>query len=110
MTGVPRLVRVPVECEWYNPHVWKPLFAVALLIAMGVAIVAPTFYVLDPWLDVKMHLCGSVSDWNDFKSCLARHGIQDPERYLFVDATRQKQSDTQQTKRDGANGIVRREH
>src|SRR6266567_1514648 len=54
---------------------WKPLLAGAILIAIAVAIIAPTLYAVDPWLNVWMLLCRG-SAWSDFKPCLARHGVQ----------------------------------
>jgi hypothetical protein len=86
---------------------WKPLFAGALLIAIAVAVIAPTFYMVDPWLNVWMLLCRG-SDWSQLKPCLARHGVQVDDLGFWVHTTtaHQKPNDVQPKTRDGANGVV----
>src|SRR5262245_62193419 len=61
MTGAS--VSTSFAAGWYNSFMWKPLFAGALLIAIAVAIIAPTFYMVDPWLNVWMRSC-SRSAWS----------------------------------------------
>jgi hypothetical protein len=92
---------------WYNLSMWKPLFAGAMHIAIAVAIIAPTFYAVDPWLNVWMSLCGR-SGWSDFKPCLARYGVQvdDLGFWVHTATASQKQNDVQPKIRDGKNGVL----
>ena len=91
------------DCRCYNSHMRKPLFAVALVIAMAAAIVVYEKYAVEPWLNVWMPVCG-VSDWRDFKSCMAQHGVHVDDRNLFVHTARQEKKGVQPTP-DGTNGI-----
>ncbi|SRR5258707_12032119 len=87
--------------RWYNFSMWKPLFAGTLLIAIAVAIIAPTFYAVDPLLNVWMPVCRG-SGWSELKPCLARHGVQVDDLGFWVHTTaRQKQSDVQPKPRVG---------
>ena len=73
---------------WYNSQMRKPLFAGALLIAIAVAIIVRKVSAVEPWLNVWMPVCGSVSDWSHFKSCMARHDVHVDDRDLFVHTAR----------------------
>ena len=76
----------------------------ALIIAIAVAIIAPTFYVVDPWLNVWMLVCRG-SDWSERKSCLARHGVHADDLGFW---TATAQNGVQPTPPDGANGVLGR--
>src|SRR5438094_10069133 len=92
-------------CWWYNSSVRKQLFAGAILTAIAVAIISPTFHSVEPWLNVWMPVCGSVSDWSHFKSCMAGHGVHVDERDLFVHTSRQEQKGVQPTTQGDTNGV-----